>query len=253
MDKCGKLRRKDLFSAVQLAAFPFIHLINLLKREECKHPDAFQDIGIADVAPVLIKIIRRGFLRIKPYRAGLRLTHFFAFRIEKECDCHRLRFCILFFQPQLLSDQLTASQHVRPLVVSAELKVAAVFLVEDIEVIRLHDHIVKFKEAEPLLHTLLVAFGTQHIVDGKVCADLTQQFNIVQVKQPVGIVYHDGFVIGKVDKTAHLNLEAFNVVIDDLFRHHRAHVGSAGRIADHAGSTAEQGNRFIPCLLQTLH
>ena len=80
---------------------------------------------------------------------------------------------------QLPADQLGAAQHVAPLVVAAELHVAAVFLEQHIEIVALHDHVVKFQEAQALFHPLLVALGPQHVVHGKAGAHLPQQLHIV--------------------------------------------------------------------------
>ena len=253
MDERGELIGENLLGAVELAAFPFIHLVNLLQRQEGEHTDAFEHIGIAHVSPVLVEVIGRGLVRVKPDGAGLGLAHLLAFGIEKKSDGHGLGLGILFLQTQLFADELTAGQHVGPLIVSAELQVAAVLLVENIEVIGLHDHVVELKEAEALFHALLVALGTQHVVDGEVGTHLPQEFHIVQVKEPVGIVDHDGLVIGKVDKTAHLNLEAVNVVLDDLFCHHGAHIRPPGGVTHHARSSAQKSDRLVAGLLQALH
>mgnify|MGYP005918138811 CR=1 FL=1 len=43
--------------------------------------------------------------------------------------------------------------------------IAAVLLVQCVEIVTLHDHVVELKEAESLLHTLLVALCTKHVVD----------------------------------------------------------------------------------------
>ena len=48
---------------------------------------------------------------------------------------------------QLPADQFCSPQHVAPLVIAAELHVAAVFLVQHIEIIALHDHVVELQEA----------------------------------------------------------------------------------------------------------
>ena len=48
---------------------------------------------------------------------------------------------------KLSSDQFSTTQHVGPLVVSAKLHVTAVFLIQHIEIVALHDHVVKFQEA----------------------------------------------------------------------------------------------------------
>ena len=51
------------------------------------------------------------------------------------------------FFPKFTADQFGTTQHVAPLVVSAELQVTAVFLVQHVEVIALHQHVVELQEA----------------------------------------------------------------------------------------------------------
>ena len=63
----------------------------------------------------------------------------------------------------------------------AALHIAAHGLEHMVEVVGLHDHIVEFKEAEPLLHSLLIALGTEHVVDGKTSPHLSQQLDIVEL------------------------------------------------------------------------
>ena len=57
-----------------------------------------------------------------------------------------------------------------------------------IEVVGLHNHIVELQEGQALFHALLVALSTEHIVDGEACADLPQEFDIIEVQQPIGVV-----------------------------------------------------------------
>ena len=54
-------------------------------------------------------------------------------------------------------------------------------LEEVVEVVALHYHVVKLKEAESLLHALLVALGTEHIVNGEAGTDLTQKLNVIEL------------------------------------------------------------------------
>ena len=65
---------------------------------------------------------------------------------------------------QLPADELGAAQHVGPLVVAAELHVAAVVLEQVVEVVGLHDHIVELQEGQALFHALLIALGPEHVV-----------------------------------------------------------------------------------------
>ena len=44
---------------------------------------------------------------------------------------------------ELAADELRAAEHIRPLVIAAELHIAAVFLEHVIEVVALHNHVVE--------------------------------------------------------------------------------------------------------------
>ena len=233
VDEGGQLVGEDLLGTVQLGAFPLVHRIDLLEREEGQHADALEDVRVADIAPVLVELVRRGLLRIEPDGARGGLAHLLALGVEKQRDRHRVRILA-----ELLSDQLGAGQHVGPLVIAAELEVAAVILVESQEIIALHHHVVELKEGEALLHALLVALCSQHVVDREARTDLAQELDIVEVQQPVGIVDHEGFSLGKVDKAAHLLLEAVDVVLDRLLRQDLAEVRASGRVTDHARAAA---------------
>ena len=81
----------------------------------------------------------------------------------------------------------------------------------------------------------------------------TQDLDVVQVEQPVSIVYEQCLVIRKVYETAHLLFEAVYIVLDRLLRHHLAHIGTTGRITDHGCTSTDQGDWFVSCHLQTLH
>ena len=84
-------------------------------------------------------------------------------------------------------------------------------------------------------------------------ADLTQEIDIVQVHQPVGVVDHQRFAVCEVHKPFHLLFEAVNVVLNGLRRHHFTHIAFAGRVTDHAGAAAEQRDRPVSGPLQMRH
>ena len=154
---------------------------------------------------------------------------------------------------KLAADEFRAAEHVRPLIVAAELHVAVVVLEQVVEIVGLHNHVVEFKEAQALFHTLLVALGAEHIIDGEACADLAQKLDIVEVQQPVSVVDHDGLARPEFDEALHLTLEAFGVVVDILLGQHLAHVGAAGGVADHGRAAADERDRLVARHLQTLH
>ena len=87
-------------------------------------------------------------------------------------------------------------------------------------------------------------------------AHLADKFHIVQIQQPIAVVYHDGAVFGlavKVDKTAHLLFEGSDVVQNGLLSHHFTHIGTAGGVANHAGAAAKQGDGTVSGLLHVRH
>ena len=154
---------------------------------------------------------------------------------------------------KLAADELRAAQHIRPLVVAAELHVAAVVLEQMIEVVGLHDHVVELQEGQALFHALLVALSTEHVIDREAGADLPQEFDIIEIQQPVGIVDHDGFTFAEINESLHLTLEALGIVVDVLLRQHFAHVGAAGRVADHGRAAADERDGLVARHLQALH
>ena len=66
------------------------------------------------------------------------------------CDLHRW--------------ELRAREHIAPLIVAAELQIAAVILEERVEIVALHNHVVELKKRQAALHALLVALCGQHAV-----------------------------------------------------------------------------------------
>ncbi len=200
------------------------------------------------VPPVLVEIVRRSLVGVKPYRSLGGLAHLLPFGVEEQRNGHCV--CVL---AQFLADQFRTAEHVAPLVISAELHIAAVLLVQAQEIVGLHDHVVELEETQSLFHALLVAFRPQHVVDGEACSDVTDEIDVIQVTQPVGIVDHRCLAFPELDEAAHLLLKAFTVVVDRLGGHHLAKVGASRRIADHRGTAAHQRDGLIACHLQALH
>ena len=142
MNKIRQLIGEDLFRLIQLAALPFLHLVNLLQRKEGEKAHTFDNIGVVHISPVLIEVKGRRLIGIKPYRSRLGFSHLLAFGIQKQGNGHGVGVFT-----QFSSDQLCAAQHIAPLVVAAELHAAAVLLIQHIKIVALHDHVVEFQEA----------------------------------------------------------------------------------------------------------
>ena len=128
-----------------------------------------------------------------------------------------------------------------------------VFAVEHEEVVRLHQHVVEFKERKSFFHTRFVAFRSQHFVDGEASAYFAQEIDVVEVEKPIRVVHDDGGIFAfKADKTRHLLFETSHVVCDCFFCHHTAQIGTTGRVANHRRASAYEDNRLVTCVLQTL-
>ena len=154
---------------------------------------------------------------------------------------------------QLLADEVDAAEHVGPLIVAAELHLAAVILVQSVEVVALHQHIGKFKEGKSGLHAVDIAARAEHFVYIELRSDVTHEIQEVQITEPVRIVDDLCLSFAKFDEAGHLLLEAFYIVINHINGHHLPHVGAAGGVADHRGASADKGDRLVARRLKSLH
>ena len=107
------------------------------------------------------------------------------------------------------------------------LSVVAWLLEQGIEIITLHDHVIKFQETQAPFHPLLVTFCRQHAVHTKMRPHFTQHLDIIQILQPICIINHQRFPFREINETAHLLLETVTIVLNRLFCHHLAHIGSS--------------------------
>ena len=83
-----------------------------------------------------------------------------------------------------------------------------------VEVIGLHNHVVKFQEGQALLHPLLIALSPEHVVDRETGTHVTEKINVIELQEPIGIVDHNGLSLSEIDEPLHLLFEAVTVVLD---------------------------------------
>ena len=67
----------------------------------------------------------------------------------------------------------------------------------------------------------------EHCIDGKMHTDIPDEFDVIEVPEPVRVIDHERFVGSELDKTAHLLLKAFAVVVNSLHGHHGTQILSA--------------------------
>ena len=219
-------------------------------RQEGQQPQALLHVRIINVAPVLVEIERGSFVRVKPQRALFSLAHLPAVVGQQQLE--RAGECLFAV---LAAHQVRAAEHVAPLVIAAHFQPAAVAVEQLQEVVGLHEHVGEFEERQTVVgrHARLVAVSGQHLVDGEHRADVAHELDEVQVAQPVRVVDDNRLVVGEIKETAHLLLDALDVVVNRLDGHHLAHVGLAGRVADHCRAAAHQRNRAMSRALHVRH
>ena len=83
-------------------------------------------------------------------------------------------------------------------------------------------------------------------------SDIAQEIYVVQIKEPVAVVHHDGGII-EIKEPAELRFKACYVMCQIFVREHLAHIGITRRIADFTGPAAYEGDRSVTRALHMSH
>ena len=187
----GRFKSKYLFGFVYFLVLQNFQTVNLIHRQIREYPQTFTNFGIANIAKILIVIVSREFIFIYPNGIPLRFSHFFTRRIRNNRTGKPKQFRII-----TAPSEFCARNDVSPLVSSGNLGTAAVFLQQNTKIIPLKKHIVKFKKRHRLFtfKTTFYAVHRQHPVDGITGADIPQEFQIVNVFEPVIVVNHQRII-----------------------------------------------------------
>jgi len=86
MDHAGQLVSQNFLGFVQALILPCAHLVDLLQRQEGEHTDALHHIGIAHIAPVLVKLEWTGLVGVQPDGIAGGLAHLLALRVGQQGD-----------------------------------------------------------------------------------------------------------------------------------------------------------------------
>ena len=142
---------------------------------------------------------------------------------------------------------------IAPLVGAAHLQVALIAPRQLDEVVGLQQHVVELDERQLLLalEAHLRRIHRQHPVDREVPADVAQEFDIVERRQPLGVVGHDRVTarLAEIQELREDRLDAVLVRVDLLDREDAPRLVAARGIADPRRTTAHQRDRFAGAAL----
>src|SRR6202000_2728427 len=102
------------------------------------------------------------------------------------------------------SDQFLARQDVSPLVAAAHLNGASVMLKKVKKIVCLHQNVAELGVGNAVIaffETRPHGVSLDHLVHGKVLADVAEEIEQIQPQQPVRVVQH--VALGKVEEAAH--------------------------------------------------
>ena len=110
------------------------------------------------------------------------------------------------------------------------------------EVVGLQHLVAELGEGDPRAHPRLDGLTGEHGADREVLADVAQEADDVELRQPRVVVGEDGGVrpAVEIEEGTHLPLEPLRPLGDLLFRVQRALAGLAARITDEAGAAAHE-------------
>ena len=94
----------------------------------------------------------------------------------------------------LSTQQFGTSCHISPLVRTTDLQGNIVVLVQNKEVVALHDLVGKFSVRNPCFNPLFHRFLAHHVVDSKVFSDVAKEVNEADAAKPVVVIDHDSLI-----------------------------------------------------------
>jgi len=187
---------------------------------------------------------------VEPQCAFFGFPHFFALRGGKEGQRQAKERGGLIF-----SGKVDAGNDVAPLVATAHLQTAVVFLCEHKKVVGLQEHIRELEEAEVLFSVQagFDGFCRQHTIDREMFADITQKRNQIEGREPVSVVDNKGRGGVVLEKMIESAGEVANVVVYGVFVLYGSGLVFAGGVADEGRAAAEDNDRGMPVFLEQTH
>ncbi len=119
------------------------------------------------------------------------------------------------------------------------------------KVVGLDQGVVQLDERKAaVLEAFPVRAVLHQLVDGEVAANIAQELDPLQAKQPIGVVDHQRTITRKIQIAAEMLTDAGQVAVDLFDGQHRPLGGAIGWVTNHARAAADDGDRPMPELLR---
>ena len=244
----GQLAGQQALGLVDALVAVRAALADLGSRQEREAQQEPLHVVVGYVDPVLVEVVGAGLLRVEEEGAGLGLAHLLPVRPGDERRGQGERLAAVD-----AADEVHARDDVAPLVVAAHLQPAAVPAVQHEVVVGLQELVVELDERQAGLEPHLVGLEGQHPVDGEVPADVAQELDVVQGRQPFRVVEQEGLALGEIEEPRHLPTEGLRVGRDGLDGQDLPHLGLARRVADPGRAAAHERDGPMAGALQVRH
>src|ERR1017187_8099635 len=157
-----------------------------------------------------------------------------------------------------LANEFGAHRDVAPLVRTPELQGAVVIEVKAQEVVGLQQHVRELREGEANVVTVEAALDRifrNHLVDGEVLTNVTQEIGERHRRQPVGVVQQQrprtpGAGL-EIEETAQLFADPDQILFNLLDREKRAFDDLEARVARETGTPTGESDRPVPGQLES--
>ena len=242
-----RLERQAPLGRPRVAAADRGDCADLVHRQQREEREKARHVAVVGIDPELVVVVGAGARGIEPDGPGGGLAHLRARggRDQREGDAEGRR-------AAHAADQVDPGDDVPPLVAPAHLEAAALVRAEVVKVVGLQEHVVELEEVQAVgrFEAGAVGLGGEHAVHRELAPDVAQKLQVVQRRQPVGVVHQQRLPVREVDEARQLPADGLGVRRHLFARHHAAQLGFSGRVADQAGAAADQRHRAVAGALQ---
>ena len=229
----------------------FGEFLDPLIAQESEDLEVADHVGIHGAHEELVEVVVGGLSLVKEDGIPLALSELLPVAVADQGEGQPVD----LFSPEP-ADQVRPGRDISPLVSPADLKRAAVGVIEVEEIVSLEDLVAELRKGHPAvsrLEALLDTLLRKHLGNAEVDADVTQEVNGADILVPVVVVDQDGRILPavKVEEAGEVFLDSPDILLDLFDGQHLALDRLPRGVADQAGCPADQGDHLVAGALHT--